>query len=758
MTSHARLVPARDRLLATGLFALLAGSLVACGGRLASGYSDEAPSAATTSGGRAIAAGASWDAVATWEANLAYPPSPKGAIVDVHHGVEVPDPYRWLEDPDSDATAAWVELQNEITFGLLDTIPTRAELRDRLEELWDYERFGSPTLRGDRVFYSKNDGLQNQSVLYVADGLDAALADEGRVLLDPNTFSEDGTIALAGTNPSPNGRILAYATSDGGSDWRTWRFLEVDTGRHLDDVITRNKFGGIDWVDGGGAVLYARFERATGSAELTQRNRPADICVHVMGTDEAQDVVLRAAPEDGRSAFASVSNSRRAAVGSVSETATRNNEIEVLSLVGDSFGRGVKLIEGFDAQFRTVGNLGDRFWIQTNLDAPNWRVIEVDLKDRDRDAWKTVIPEAPEAMQGVSAVGGHLVASYLKDASSEIRVFDLDGTLVRTVDLPGIGSARGFGGELDQDVTFFRFTSFTTPPEIWSYHVPTGRTELFRRPTVDFDPAGFEVSQVFYESKDGTQVPMFLVHKPGIALDGSNPTLLYGYGGFNVSLTPSFGVSNLVWVERGGVYAMPNLRGGGEYGEDWHAAGTKTRKQNVFDDFIAAAEWLVGNGYTSPEHLAISGGSNGGLLVGACMIQRPDLFGACLPAVGVMDMLRYHLFTIGWAWAGDYGNVDVAEEFAALYAYSPYHNLEDGVAYPPTLVTTAARDDRVVPAHSFKFAARLQEAHAGPAPTLIRVETRAGHGAGKPTSMRIDEAADVLAFLEYALLHRAPVE
>ncbi|MFT7540479.1 MAG: prolyl oligopeptidase [Gammaproteobacteria bacterium] len=692
-----------------------------------------------------------WSAVADWEEARTYPAAHKGDVVDLHHGVEVADPYRWLEDADAAATGSWIEAENQLTHGLLQSIPSRAATRERLESLWDYERSSLPSQRGGHVFYSKNDGLQNQAVLFVADSLEQATADEGRVLLDPNSFSEDGTIALAGTNPSPDGRLLAYATSDGGSDWRTWYFLEIESGKLLPDILHRNKFGGLDWVDGSEKVVYSSYGSPDDEEALRERNTPATICMHTLGNPESQDLVLREAPEEGKNQYSSITNSRRALIVSTIDTASRKNEVYILSLVGENLGNGLQLIEGFDAQYSYIGNDGDRIWFRTDLDAPNWRVIEVNLDQPDRSQWRELVPESTETLSRISAVGGHLVASYLKNASTQVRVFDLEGEFVRNVDLPGLGSAGGFGGELDQATTHFQFTSFTTPGEIWSYEVATGKRELFRRPTVDFDPEQFETRQVFYSSKDGTSIPMFIVHRRGLELDGSNPTLLYGYGGFNISLTPSFSVRNIVWMEQGGIYAVPSLRGGGEFGEDWHAAGTKLNKQNVFDDFIAAAEWLIAEKYTSSDQLAISGGSNGGLLVGACMTQRPGLFGACLPAVGVMDMLRYHLFTIGWAWVGDYGSVDQEDEFHALLDYSPYHNIGAGVSYPPTLVTTADRDDRVVPAHSFKFAARLQEAQAGTSPTLIRIETRAGHGAGKPTSMRIDEAADVLAFLDYAL-------
>lgn len=687
-----------------------------------------------------------WENTRARVRRLAYPQAATGDVVDEYHGVSVADPYRWLEDADSPETRAWIESENALTRGVLDSIPTRAMRRERLEELWNYTRYSAPTVRGSRYFYTRNDGLQDQALLYVSESWQAT----GRVLLDPNSFSTDGTVALADTAPSPDGSVLAYATSDGGSDWRTWRFLDVASGEHLPDVITRNKFGGLEWFHDGRQVLYSRFERAPGDAELRQRDLPAEICLHTLGTDESEDSIVRERPAQGHSRYFSMSTERRALIVFETDMSTRNSEVEVVAL-SDGRAVGAKIVEGFDAQYSYVGNDGERIWIRTNLGAPNWRVVEIPIIDPQRENWREVVPEGQHSLQSASALGGRLVLNYLEDACSRVVLVDPRTLQRRLLTLPEVGSVRGFRGEYDQPYAYFSFTDFVTPSVVKRLHIPSGELEDFREPAAGFDPQRFVTRQVFFESPDGTRVPLFLVHLVGLELDGSHPTLLNGYGGFNISMTPSFSVPNLVWIESGGVYALAGLRGGGEYGEDWHAAGTKLRKQNVFDDFIAAAEWLVESGYTSPERLAISGGSNGGLLVGACMTQRPDLFGACLPAVGVMDMLRYHLFTIGWAWAGDYGTVDDEQQFQALLAYSPLHNLHAGAAYPATLVTTADRDDRVVPAHSFKFAARLQEVQGGPEPVLIRIETRAGHGAGKPTSMRIDEAADRLAFLDYAL-------
>ena len=671
---------------------------------------------------------------------LAYPDSPRGDTVDEYHGTQVADPYRWLEEHDSEATAEWVAAQNEVTFGYLEALPARTQLIDRLTELWNYERFSAPRKRGASYFYTRNDGLQDQSVLYVTSSLDAP----GRVLLDPNKLSSDGTMALAGTAPSPDGTLLAYAISDGGSDWRTWRFRDVASGEDLPDVITRNKFGGLDWLAGGESVVYTRYVRSTEGDDLVAKNLPAEIALHRLGTDEAQDVVLRERPQEGYSIWVGVNEARDGIFISTVRMQDRHAAVDHVTLEGGRPVRTTTLTGDYEAQYQVFADDGTNAFVQTNADAPNWRVLAMPL---DGSPASELIAETGQSIENASTAGGHIALTYLEHATSRVKVFSTSGEHVRDVELPGIGTVRGFGGDYSDPECFFSFTTHTRPSEIWRHDIGTGESSLFRRPEAAFDPSQFEARQVFYASADGTKVPMFIAHKKGLELDGRNRTYLYGYGGFNISLTPGFSVANLVWMEQGGVLAIPNLRGGGEYGEAWHVAGTKLDKQNVFDDFIAAAEWLIDEGYTSSASLAIGGGSNGGLLVGACMTQRPDLFAACLPAVGVMDMLRYHHFTIGWAWAGDYGTVDDEDEFRALRAYSPLHNLEHGTAYPATMVTTADRDDRVVPCHSFKFAAALQAAHAGSDPVLIRIETRAGHGAGKPTAMRIEEAADRLAFM-----------
>ncbi len=687
---------------------------------------------------------------ATTEAprELVYPEAPRGDHVDVYHGVPVPDPYRWLEDPDSPETRAWIEAENELTFDYLEAIPERDAIRARLTELWNYERAGVPQQAGGRLFYTKNDGLQNQGVLHVRepDGSE-------RVLLDPNALSADGTIALANTVPNRRGTKLAYGLSDGGSDWRTWHFLDVATGEKLDDVLHWNKFGRVAWAHDGAGLFYARYDEPEEGALLREKNAPPDVYFHELGTAQEKDVLVYPRPrEEGVNVGFQLTEDGRYLVLSHWRAADRHTELYLIDLASDDPERGPEpLITGFDAQHRFVGSLDDTFWIHTDLDAPRGRVMAIERGDHARLFWHELIPEAPESLQGVSAAGGRLFANYLVDAVTEVRAFLPDGTPERRIDLGGIGSARGFRGRLEDEAVYFSFTSFTHPTEIRRLDVASGEVSSFFTPEVDFDPEDYETRQVFFPSKDGTRIPMFLVHRRGLELDGTNPTYLFGYGGFNISMTPRFSVANLVWIEMGGVFASANLRGGGEYGEEWREAGTKLRKQNVFDDFVAAAEHLIESGVTNPDRLAIGGGSNGGLLVGACMTQRPELFGAALPAVGVMDMLRYHKFTIGWAWVGDYGSSDDPEEFRALRAYSPLHNLRAGTDYPATLVTTADRDDRVVPAHSFKFAAALQAAHAGPDPVLVRIQTRAGHGAGKPTEMRIAEAADRWAFLVHEL-------
>ncbi|HXG93289.1 MAG TPA: prolyl oligopeptidase family serine peptidase [Blastocatellia bacterium] len=686
-------------------------------------------------------------AVAQDSKRLAYPQAKKVDVVDDYHGTKVADPYRWLEDVDSPETKAWVEAENKVTFAYLSEIPAREQIRQRLTKLWNFERYSTPFKRGSRYFYSKNNGLQNQSVLYWTD----SLAAEGKVLIDPNTLSSDGTVALSGTSFTDDGKLMAYGLAASGSDWQEWHVRDVETGKDLPDVIKWVKFSRASWTSDGKGFFYSRYDEPKETTKMVGTNYFQKLYYHKLGTPQSEDVLIYDDPQHKEWLInGGVTDDGHYLIINISAGSSDKNRVYYKDLTAKD-AQVVKLLDTNDANYDVIDNDGPVFWVRTNLDAPRGKLVAIDARKPERANWKVIIPEAKETLGNVGVINDKFIASYLKDAHTQVKVFDLNGKLVREIELPGIGSASGFGGKRKDRETFYSFTSYTTPATIYRLDMVTGKSEVFRQPKVDFNPADYETKQVFYTSKDGTRVPMFITHKKGLKLDGNNPTLLYGYGGFNIPQTPGFSVGNLVWMEMGGVYAVANLRGGSEYGEEWHKAGTKLQKQNVFDDFIAAAEWLIANKYTSSAKLAIHGGSNGGLLVGAAMTQRPELFGAALPAVGVMDMLRFHKFTIGWAWVSDYGSSDNAEEFKALYKYSPYHNLKPGVKYPPTLVTTADHDDRVVPGHSFKFAARLQEVQAGDAPVLIRIETKAGHGAGKPTSKQIEEIADRWAFLVRAL-------
>ncbi len=672
-----------------------------------------------------------------------YPQAKKVDQVDDYHGTKVADPYRWLEDPDSAESRAWIEAENKLTFGFLDQIPERARIKERLTKLWNYERYGIPNKEGGQYFFEKNDGLQNQSVLYVA----AALNQPGRVLLDPNTLAADGTVALSGYAISHDGKYLAYGLAASGSDWNEWKVRDVATGKDLSDHLKWVKFSGAAWTKDGKGLFYSRYDEPNEKTKLEDVNYFQKLYYHRLGTSQSEDALVYERKDQKEWGFAGdVSEDGHYLLISVWQGTDPRNRFFYKDLTKPD-AKVVELLPNLEAAYNFIGNDGATFYFRTDLNAPRSRVIAIDTARPAKADWRELIPQAAETLENVSLVGDHFIASYLKDARTQVKVFDLQGKPVREVQLPGIGTATGFGGKRANGETFYAFTSFTSPTTIYRYDVKTGQSVIHRQPKVDFNPSDYETKQVFYTSKDGTRVPMFITHKKGLKLDGQNPTLLYGYGGFNVSLTPAFSIKNLVWMELGGIYAQPNLRGGAEYGEEWHLAGTKARKQNVFDDFIAAAEWLIANKYTSTPKLAIHGGSNGGLLVGAAITQRPELFGAALPAVGVMDMLRFHKFTIGWAWTSDYGSPDNAEDFKALYAYSPLHNLKPGTKYPPTLITTADHDDRVVPAHSFKFAATMQAAQAGDAPALIRIETKAGHGAGKPTAKLIEEITDEWGFL-----------
>ncbi len=675
--------------------------------------------------------------------NLVYPHTEQVKQSDTYHSVEIKDPYRWLENPDSESTKAWVTAQKQVTSDYLETIAAKDKIQQRLTQLWDYEKYSSPFKRGKRYFYFKNDGLQNQSVLYTLESLDS----EGKVLLDPNTLSEDGTVALSGLSISDDGKWMAYGLSTAGSDWVEYKVKDIETGKDCPDHLKWIKFSGASWTKDNQGFFYSRYDEPKEQTKLEDVNYYQKLYYHRLGTEQAEDILIYHRPDQKEWGFSGgVTEDGKYLIISV-WLGTDSKNLVFYQNLEQPDSEVVELISEFEASYDVIDNDGDTFWVQTDLDAPRGKVIRIDLNNPDRVNWQEIIAEAPETLESVGILNNQFVADYLQDARSQIKIFNLDGTFIREVELPGIGSAGGFSGKRHDTETFYTFTSFTTPATIYRYDMIAGKSKLFRQPQVDFNSNDYQTQQVFYASKDGTKIPMFITHKKGIKLDGNNPTYLYAYGGFNISLTPSFSISNLVWMEMGGIYAVPNLRGGGEYGEAWHQAGMKDKKQNVFDDFIAAAEWLIDNQYTCTKKLAIAGGSNGGLLVGACMTQRPDLFGVVLPAVGVLDMLRFHKFTIGWAWCSEYGSPDNESDFATLLAYSPLHNLKQGTTYPATMITTADHDDRVVPAHSFKFAAALQAAHQGDNPVLIRIETKAGHGAGKPTTKIIEEAADKWAFL-----------
>jgi prolyl oligopeptidase len=681
------------------------------------------------------------------DAPLAYPVTAKTNQVDDYHGTEVADPYRWLEDDNSPATKAWVEAENKLTFGFLDKIPERAGIKERLTQIWNYERYGVPFKEGGRYFLTRNDGLQNQSVLYSMTALDA----EPAVLLDPNKLSSDGTVALAGTSVSHDGNLLAYGLAQAGSDWEDWKVRDVRTGKDLPDEVHWVKFSGASWTKDNQGFFYSRYAEPKKGEALKGVNYYHKLYYHKIGTPQSDDKLIYERPDQKEWGFGGgVTDDGRYLIIDVTQGTDTRNRVFYRDLAATD-SPVIELLNRFDASYNFIGNVGTLFYFRTDLSASRGRVVAIDVKRPERADWKEIVPQSANRLQGVTFVNDQLIADYLKDAHSEIKIFGRDGKLARQVDLPGLGSASGFGGKREDHETFYSFTSYTTPATIYRYDLRAGASTVFRQPKVRFDPNDYESKQIFYHSKDGTRMPMFITYKKGLNLNGSNPTYLYGYGGFDISITPAFSPANAVWMEMGGVFAVANLRGGGEYGEDWHHAGMKLKKQNVFDDFIAAGEWLVANHYTRPDKLAIGGGSNGGLLVGACLTQRPDLFGATLPSVGVMDMLRFQKFTIGWAWTADYGSSDDPTEFKALYAYSPLHNIKPGTKYPATLITTGDHDDRVVPAHSFKFAATLQADQAGSEPILIRIETRAGHGAGKPTTKIIDEAADKWAFLVHEL-------
>lgn len=671
-----------------------------------------------------------------------YPTTKKVDTVDNYFGTEVPDPYRWLEDDRSEETEAWVKKQNAVTFGYLEKIPFREDLKNRLEKLWNYEKVGSPFKEGDYTYYYKNNGLQNQYVVYRKkdDG-------EEEVFLDPNTFSEDGTTSLMGLSFTKDGSKAAYLISEGGSDWRKGIVIDAESKEIVEDTLVDIKFSGISWK-GNDGFFYSSYDKPEGS-ELSAKTDQHKLYYHKLGTPQSEDkIIFGGTPEEKhRYVGGSVSEDQKYLFITAS-VSTSGNKLFMMDLSKEN-PELVTILDDTDSDTYPIENEGSKLYLVTDRDAPNKKVVTVDASNPTPDNWKDLIPETENVLTAGTG-GGYFFAEYMVDAISKVLQYDYEGKLVREVTLPGVGSAGGFGGKKEDKEFYFSFTNYNTPGSLYKYDVETGEYEQYWKPQIDFNPDDYESKQVFYNSKDGTKVPMIITYKKGTELNGKNPTILYGYGGFNVSLTPSFSIVNAVWMEQGGVYAVPNLRGGGEYGKKWHIAGTKLNKQNVFDDFIAAAEYLIDNKYTSKEYLAIRGGSNGGLLVGATMTQRPDLMQVALPAVGVMDMLRYHTFTAGAGWAYDYGTSEDSEEmFNYIKGYSPVHNVKEGTEYPATLVTTGDHDDRVVPAHSFKFAAELQEKQAGNQPTLIRIETNAGHGAGTPVSKTIEQYADIFGFTFY---------
>ncbi len=671
---------------------------------------------------------------------LAYPDTKKESVKNDYFGTIVEDPYRWLEDDVSAETKAWVQAQNKVTQNYLAQIPYREEIKNRLSELWNYEKFSAPFKEGVYTYFYKNDGLQNQAVLYrQADGK------EPEVFLDPNKFSADGTSSLAGISFSKDGSLAAYQISEGGSDWRKVVVLKTQDKVIVGDTLIDVKFSGLAWK-GNEGFYYSSYDKPVAGSQLSGLTQYHKLYFHKLGTSQKEDVLLFGGNQTPRRYIgANLTEDERFLIISAANSTTGNElYIQDLSKPNSAI---VKVVDNFDNEHQVIGNKGDVLYIQTNLNAPNYKVITVNAANASPKNWKDLIPETQNVLSAGTG-GGKIFANYLKDATSYVVQFSMDGKKEKEIELPGVGTASGFGAKETEDELYFTFTSYIYPPTIFKYHIKSGKSEVYKASAVKFDPSLYESKQVFYTSKDGTKVPMIITYKKGVELNGKNPTLLYGYGGFSVSLTPAFSTANIILLEQGGIYAVPNLRGGGEYGEKWHIAGTKMQKQNVFDDFIAAAQYLIDQKYTSTDYLAISGGSNGGLLVGACMTQRPDLFKVAFPAVGVLDMLRYHQFTAGAGWAYDYGTAnDSKEMFDYLNKYSPYSALKAGTSYPATMVSTADHDDRVVPAHSFKFAARLQEYHKGTAPVLIRIETNAGHGAGKPTSKIIEEQADKWAFM-----------
>ncbi len=671
---------------------------------------------------------------------LVYPETRKTDHIDEYHGTKVADPYRWLEDDNSEETKEWVRGQNKVTFGYLEQIPFRKKLEERLTELWDYPKMGNPTKISGIYFYSYNSGLQNQSVIYMMKGLE----EKSEIFLDPNLFSEDGTISLAAFSVSKDAKYAGYGISMAGSDWREFFIRDIESGEDLKDHLKWIKFSGMSWYRDG--FFYSRYPEPEEGDRLTGTNRDQKVYYHKVGTPQTKDQLIYEDPDFPLRGFnVNVTDDEQYAIITSTES-TSGNAIGFKKMGDNSF---KWLVNRHDKDYYAVGNKDNILYVRTNQDAPRYKLVAINLDNPAPENWSDLIPESEQVLQSCSYIGGRLIASYLKDAYDIVKVFDSEGTFLHDIEFPGIGSVDGFNGDVDDEITFYTFNSFNYPPVIYKYNIAGNTSDVFYESEIDFDGRQYETKQVFFESKDGTRVPMFIVHKKGLKLNGKNPTLLYGYGGFNITYKPSFSSSRIAWLEQGSVYALANIRGGGEYGEEWHLAGTVLNKQNVFDDFIAAAEYLINEKYSSPEKLGIIGGSNGGLLVGAVFNQRPELFAAAIPAVGVMDMLRFHKFTIGRYWTADYGSSDNPEQFEYLYGYSPLHNISEEKEYPAVMVTTADHDDRVVPAHSFKYIATLQEKYKGNNPVIIRIETDAGHGSGKPTTKQIEEITDQYAFYWY---------
>ena len=677
----------------------------------------------------------------TQQQSFIYPDTVRGDVVDNYHGKEVADPYRWLEDDMSDETAAWVKAQNEITFSYLESIPFRNAVKDRMTEIWNYPKMGTPGKEGDYYFYSYNTGLQNQSIIFMKRYLDS----EGEVFLDPNTFSDDGTVALSAFNVSNDSKYVAYGISRGGSDWREFFVRDIESQTDLEDHLKWIKSSGAAWYKDG--FYYSRFDEPMEGDELKGENKNSKIFYHKASTTQAEDLLIyKDDLHPDRSFTLSVTDDEAYLILSAIESTSGN--AFAIQKTGSEIGAFTWLDENFDNDYHVIGNVGSMLYVMTNYKAPRYKLVGIDAENPTKDNWIDILPEHENnVLESISLAGGRIIATYLQDAYHIATVFDLNGVLSHQVPLPGIGSLGGFGTRMEDSIAFYSFSSFNYPSTIFKYNIAENISEVYYTPEVDFNAAAYETRQIFYTSSDGTKIPMFIVHRKGLKLDGSNPTLLYGYGGFNISMSPSFSSARAVWLEQGGVFALANIRGGGEYGEEWHMAGTVLQKQNVFDDFIAGAEYLIENKYTSSKRLAVYGGSNGGLLIGAVVNQRPELFAAAIPMVGVMDMLRFHKFTIGRYWTVDYGSSDDPEQFEYLLGYSPIHNISSDKEYPAILVTTGDHDDRVVPAHSFKYAATLQEKYTGKNPVMIRINTDAGHGAGKPTDMVIQEYSDVWAFI-----------